>query len=329
MGLLSPKTIKGQKHILAYITPGEAETLEDLGGQKVMTSLGIPAYPPGMGDPNYGGAESRDTGSDYGQFDRAVSRAANNPSPSAPSGNDNYQDRIQRIQLGIEPGYRSEGGLDERGDVGNYDQRSNLAKVGDWLMDNTLLGKGIELTGDVLSNIGDWSSELQQKAMTMALNSRIKSRLKDLDINNPNELANDERLSQLQNDLMGVKDGTFTQTDFTEKYGSGDLGGGDGGDGDRQLMNEFAPFASYAVSGETPIPSMVDQWFANNQAGTGLDPNYLNTYNTAKAQIANTMGMVDTSNQFGYSATPYGGLTAQNLGTNPFNIAWMQQRGLI
>ena len=45
MGLLSSKTIKGQKHILAYITPGEAETLEDLGGQKTITEEGIPAYP--------------------------------------------------------------------------------------------------------------------------------------------------------------------------------------------------------------------------------------------------------------------------------------------
>ena len=104
---------------------------------------------------------------------------------------------------------------------------------------------------------------------------------------------------------------------------------GGGGGEERAAINQLAPQASYAVANQNVIPSMVDQWFANNQAGTGLDPNYLNTYNTAKAQIANTMGMVDTSNQFGYSATPYGGLTAQNLGTNPFNIAWMQQRGLI
>ena len=104
---------------------------------------------------------------------------------------------------------------------------------------------------------------------------------------------------------------------------------GGGGGEERAAINQLAPQASYAVANQTPIPSMVDQWFANNQAGTGLDPNYLNTYNTAKAQIANTMGMVDTSNQFGYSATPYGGLTAQNLNTNPFNTLYMRQLGLI
>ena len=73
----------------------------------------------------------------------------------------------------------------------------------------------------------------------------------------------------------------------------------------------------------------MNQWFAANPTGTGLSPDYMNTYNAAKAQIANTLGMVDTSNQFGYSATPYGALTAQNLATNPFDINWMQERGLI
>mgnify|MGYP003631405072 CR=1 FL=1 len=48
--------VKGQPHMLAYITPGEAQTLENLGGQKTMTRGGIPAYPPGMGDPNYDGS---------------------------------------------------------------------------------------------------------------------------------------------------------------------------------------------------------------------------------------------------------------------------------
>ena len=51
------------------------------------------------GSANQSGTSSgRDTGSNYGQFDRAVSRAVNNPPASTPSGNgDNYQDRIQRI----------------------------------------------------------------------------------------------------------------------------------------------------------------------------------------------------------------------------------------
>ena len=53
------KKIKGQDHMLAYITPREAETLENLGGQKTMTKEGIPAYPPGD---NYRGSSSNDEG---------------------------------------------------------------------------------------------------------------------------------------------------------------------------------------------------------------------------------------------------------------------------
>ena len=64
------KTIKGQEHMLAYITPGEAKTLENLGGQKTMTKEGIPAYPP---SDNYGGSwggssntSNQNQGSDQG-----------------------------------------------------------------------------------------------------------------------------------------------------------------------------------------------------------------------------------------------------------------------
>ena len=84
MGLLSKeKDINGQRHILAYITPDEAGLLQDMGGQETMTKEGILAYAPR--DQSY----SRDTGSDYGQFDRAVSRTANNPSDNSDNNNNN------------------------------------------------------------------------------------------------------------------------------------------------------------------------------------------------------------------------------------------------
>ena len=45
------------------------------------------------------GGGGRDTGSDYGQFDRAVSQAANNP-PSAPSGGGGGQDHnVERYNV--------------------------------------------------------------------------------------------------------------------------------------------------------------------------------------------------------------------------------------
>ncbi len=44
-GIKDTKTIKGQPHLLAYITPNEVEKLKALGGQETMTKEGIPAYP--------------------------------------------------------------------------------------------------------------------------------------------------------------------------------------------------------------------------------------------------------------------------------------------
>ena len=44
-GITDTKTVKGQPHLLAYITPNEVNKLKDLGGQETMTPEGIPAYP--------------------------------------------------------------------------------------------------------------------------------------------------------------------------------------------------------------------------------------------------------------------------------------------
>ena len=44
-GGMPMKKIKGQDHMLAYITPNEANKLVRLGGQETMTPEGIPAYP--------------------------------------------------------------------------------------------------------------------------------------------------------------------------------------------------------------------------------------------------------------------------------------------
>jgi hypothetical protein len=57
------KKIKGQDHMLAYITPGERDTLVDLGGQETMTPEGILAYPP---EGNYG-SEGKGQGSGPGK----------------------------------------------------------------------------------------------------------------------------------------------------------------------------------------------------------------------------------------------------------------------
>ena len=288
---------------------------------------------------------SRDTGSDYGQLDRAVSQAVNNPAPSQPSGGDGWSPGVQHSGIptttpsGPDPHDLSV--VDPYGNIALEQEKIDFYEepqsIVDTYMKYGLIPNALRLGKTGLEKLGEFSSDLQEKAMSWSLENRIQNQMKDLDLNNPNSM-NNPKLVDLQIDLQGVKDGTFTQDDFTLKYGSGDVTNPldknydpslARGDGERQLMNEITPYASYAVANQSPEESQVDKWFASNPVGTGLDPNYMTTYNTAKANIAATLGMVDTSNQFGYSSDPYGGLTAQNLTTNPFNIPYMQNTGLI
>ena len=100
--------------------------------------------------------------------------------------------------------------------------------------------------------------------------------------------------------------------------------------GDSDAVTKYAPLASYIVSGQTPIESQVNKYFSNiGTTQSPLSSSLETSYNQAKANINNLLGVGSLQSQFGYSTQPYGGLSASNLATNPFNIPYLQQRGLI
>jgi len=77
-------------------------------------------------------------------------------------------------------------------------------------------------------------------------------------------------------------------------------------------------------------PSMVNQYFANmGDMGNALSSQLQTDYNNAKNSINSILGITPPSQQFGYSADPYGGLMASNLTTNPYNIDYLRRLGLI
>ena len=325
-----------EDHFLAYITEGERDMLVRAGGKETSTVSGINAYPPSGVYQGGAGYVSSSSGAPPGEHGGSGPTHQEQKSYSQPT-----QDRIQRIGSGIEPGYRPEDaqpyGLSKEEayrqgkitkdqyestdvaiDRSTQEPQNWFDGVKDFILSGGIVGNAIKLTGDVLSKLGEFSSELQAKAMTMALNSRIKSRLKDLDITNPNELANDERLSKLQNDLMGVKDGTYTQSQFTKEYTNINIGG-EGESGNIELMNTFVPYAAHAVGGTEQQPSMVNEYFSslgNNNLGISSD--YTNTYNTSKANIANTLNMTPNTQQYGYTANPYSQYPSTMTSANPF-----------
>jgi hypothetical protein len=283
--------------------------------------------------------------------------------PSTPSvsvgGGDKSTDRIVRIAQGTEPGYTptssqpfglspeqayQEGKItadqyqqvQQAQDSLAVDNRSTLKKGFDSIIDfykqGGLLGLGVRA-------IEPFTKGIQQKAMTWSLNQKINNVMGDLDLSNPNEM-NNPKLLDLQRDLSGVQSGSFTQADYTSKYGSGDatnpldasfnpdlLSGGQR----QELTNLFTPEITYAISGTTPQQSMVNQYFANmgTMGQQPLSSNLQTSYNNAKTTINNLLGITPPSQQFGYSAQPYGLLSSTNVTSNPFNIDYLKRLGLI
>jgi len=372
-----------ENHILAYITPQERDMLVDAGGVKTSTPSGIFAYPPlgqagtspgtttsggsAFSGGGGGGGNNRDTGSDYGQFDRAVSQAANNPisTPSGGNNDNNYPDRIQRIASGEEPGFRPQDdrpfGLSKeeayrQGRITKDQYEAPAVLESQFVDERSPFKRGVDnvldffksggILGNVVGGISSFSEGLQQKAMTFSLNKRLSDIYEDNpdfeDYESLDEIPGEigAKVRDLESDLQGVRDGTFKQSDFTAKYGSGDatnpldasfnpdlLSDRD----QRNLQNLFTPELAYAVSGQTPQDSMVNQYFNNmnmNQ-GSPLSSNLQTDYNNAKNSINSILGVLPPSQQFGFSADPYGGLMASNLTTNPFNIDYLRRLGLI
>ena len=128
--------------------------------------------------------------------------------------------------------------------------------------------------------------------------------------------------SDYQRSLRDAERATKSLSGMDEDYLTGT-----GGDNDD--INQLAPVAPYVVSGQEPIESQVNKFFANLGNQSGLSSQLENDYNIAKANVANTLSVTPLAQQFGYSTQPYGGLTATNLSTNPFNIEYLETRGLI
>ena len=380
---------------LAYITPREKKILLDIdlygsldgkpnnapgGLDSLQGDMGTISRSSGGGTGNTtggsssgGGGGRQDAESQYGGSpydssqnvsDRGTGFTYGANSPTVPD-NDNYQDRIQRIASGTEPGFRPQDdrpfGLSKeeayrQGRITKDQYEAPAVLESQFVDERSPFKRGVDnvldffksggILGNVLGGMSSFSEGLQQKAMTFSLNKRLS----DIYLDNPDfedyesldEIPGEigAKVRDLESDLQGVRDGTFKQSDFTAKYGSGDatnpldasfnpdlLSDRD----QRNLQNLFTPELAYAVSGQTPQDSMVNQYFNNmnmNQ-GSPLSSNLQTDYNNAKNSINSILGILPPSQQFGFSADPYGGLMASNLTTNPFNIDYLRRLGLI
>ena len=161
--------------------------------------------------------------------------------------------------------------------------------------------------GDYVSTVGDWA---ESRGLTTDYSSE------DLE-------------TQQQLDKQAF-DAGFRSQSFKDLYETGDVSNLENlSQSESEEVRRLIPQASYVVGGQQPIESQVNKFFANLGSQSGLSSQLESDYNAAKANVANTLSVTPLAQQFGYSEQPYGALTATNLGTNPFNIPYLQTRGLI
>ena len=100
-----------------------------------------------------------------------------------------------------------------------------------------------------------------------------------------------------------------------------------GGDEQQSLINNAVSQLPFAMTGTTPQDSMVNQYFAN-QPTSSLSSGLETSYNNAKSNINNILGIATPSQQFGYSQAPYGSYSSTNMAGNPYKD-YLTTRGLI
>ena len=265
--------------------------------------------------------------------------------PSAGVGGNNHPpDRIQRISSGVEPGHRptdarphglapeeahrqglitkdqmnqaiDNPGIDTSDNyqekIGFWDQVTNAAS--EFIESGGLIGNVIKLGGNVLDKLGEYSSDLQKKAMTYSLNNKITDIGKKKDFH-PG--AYGYKIQDIQKDIDAIEKGDFTQSDFNEKYGSPEIsvGGGDGQD--RDLMNMVAPVAPYAVGGTTPQESQAAKWYASLGAtqNNGFGFSFANEFAAAKQKQQGILGSPSPVGMLAVNNSPfYNFLKERNL----------------
>jgi len=181
--------------------------------------------------------------------------------------------------------------------IGFWDQVTNAAS--EFIKSGGLTGNVLKLGGEVLGKLGEYSGELQKKAMTYSLNNKITSIGKKDDFH-PG--AYGYKIQDIQKDIDAINKGDFKQSDFNEKYGSPEINVG--GENDRDIMNMVTPIAPHIVGGTTPVESQAAKWFSNlggNQGGFNLTQAYAD----AKTKQASILGQPSPMKYLAVSQSPF------------------------
>jgi len=294
------------------------------------------------GNANTGGGR-QDAESQYGSSSYDSSQ---NQSGREQSNDGGYVDRIQRISSGVEPGYTptssqpfgvspeqayQEGRItvdqyreaQQVQDNAALNQPNLLEKAFDLYKQYGIIPNALKLGGGLLDKIGGVSKSLQNKAIAFDLQNKLEKAYQSPTFD---PFSPDASVTQLEQDLARAKSGEYSQQEYQNTYAP-QMNQADQRGSERDAMNQLTPYAPYAISGQTPQDSMVNQYFAN-QPTSSLSSSLETSYNNAKSNINNILGISTPSQQFGYSQAPYGSYSSTNMADNPYKD-YLTTRGLI
>ena len=330
-----------EDHFLAYITEGERDMLIQAGGKETATKSGIKAYPGGAGTPggyqgDWGGGNDSG-GNDHQPPSRPNPHTDSGSSVATPSkadlGNvdaeeeyllpdkDHYQATQKAINAAIKEGRKS----------GTY-----KADWSDWTKEQQ---DAYQLEMNKLKGTEGVNYSFY-KGNEGTTNLSFNEHWKDVAVTDPTLKAS-PTLRFLVAAGRTLKENLTTDYGTWKYGGSGTSGSGkavdQGGwmgrlfnsDGSvnenisegeaQQLYKEAQNDLPYLVGGTAPQESMVNKYFANlNNTNLGINQNYLNTYNTAKTNIANTLNMTQNTSQYGYNNILNDTYARSMTSANPF-----------
>ena len=84
------------------------------------------------------------------------------------------------------------------------------------------------------------------------------------------------------------------------------------------LYNQAQAELPFIIGDTDPQESMVNQYFSNMGSNLGVSSAYMDTYNAAKANIANTLNLQPNNQQYGYGNTFNDNYARSMTSANPF-----------
>ena len=324
----SPKTE------LSYITDAEKNLLLDAnlhgslkGGKPNKGASGLLSFD-GWGDVSSGGVSDTSGGNAGAEGGQGSGNSGG--STGYQGGSNDYTTPTPASPPGVTPNVtytnaEIEKGVDIYGNtITESVKESNLLeKAFDLYKQYGIIPNALKLGGGLLDKIGGVSKSLQNKAIAFDLQNKLEKAYQSPTFD---PFSPDASVTQLEQDLARAKSGEYSQQEYQNTYAP-QMNQADQRGSERDAMNQLTPYAPYAISGQTPQQSMVNQYFAN-QPTSSLSSSLETSYNNAKSNINNILGITTPSQQFGYSAQPYGLLSSTNMADNPYKD-YLTTRGLI